>query len=546
MIPSAFRCIVAIALVGAACGDDHVGPDPDPADPCSAGGGLVHTGQAGTELWRPADNPHRVPGTLEIAGTLTIEPGVLVCLGADAAVIIASHDATIVARGTAAAPIVFTALEPDRPWAGIHADAECTNPPCIVTSAVISNARIEHARHGIVTGAFTRIDSVHFRQIRCTAARVEHIARSRVDSAGLDGCPAVEIGLGASRGASDTFEDVTIVGSGGDGLSVRSFGLTTSDAPAGSLSILGGRIDESAGVGLRFAPQYRGASVLAARPVHVSGGGAEAVWAPLGAVAKIWPTVPAQDGLRGNASDTVVVWGDAAEAGAIVLGPAVVWQTRSNFLQQDVSWGTGTELRLEPGAQLDLREDLRGTGAFIANGAGGAPVTITGAGAILLQCESIESSCDHGSRLTNTRLDGVQLTSRQHIVLDTVHAVRSRLEIGGTASRVMNIIVEDALGPAFILLSDVRVSGCTVRNNAFYGIIVRESATGATISSCTFESNRNAGVWNVGPAPLDARFNWWGDPAGPNGVNGDGVQGNVLYEPWLDAPPVAGPVGLGH
>ncbi|HEX2167386.1 MAG TPA: right-handed parallel beta-helix repeat-containing protein, partial [Longimicrobiales bacterium] len=532
ILPRSRRCMIvfafAFAIAFVACDDDQIGPEPLPADPCGEPGGVVHAENVGDEVWRAADNPHRVARTLNVTGPLTIESGVLVCAAADAAIIITSYGATIDARGTPAAPIVFTALDADQPWAGIHAVAQCANAPCASSVGVISNARVEHARHGIVTGAFTRIDSVHFRQILCTAARVEHIARSRVDSAGLEGCAAVEIGLGASRGTSDTFEDVTIVGSGGDGLSIRTFGSTTGDPPAGTVSILGGRIEGSAGVGLRFARQFRGANVLDARPVSVSGSGAEAVWAPLGAVAKIWPGVRAQEELRGTVSDTAVIWGRPENPGTITLGSSVVWQTRSTFLREDVSWDAETELRLEPGAHLDLRDDIRATGGFVARGAPIAPVTITGAGAIILECEPAGTSCDQRSHLRHTRLEGVQLTSHQHIVLDTVQAVRSRLEIGGAASRVTDIIVEDALGPAFILLSDVRVTDCTVRNNAFYGIIARASSAGASISGCVFESNRNAGVWNVAAEPLDARFNWWGDPAGPLGPGGDGVQGNVV------------------
>jgi parallel beta-helix repeat protein len=347
------------------------------------------------------------------------------------------------------------------------------------------------------------------------------------------------MGIAASRGGIDTFEDNVIRGSGGDGLAVQWFGQP-SGGSTGTVAILGGRIESSAGVGMRFHSHYRGGDVSAGRPVRIIGTGDVPVWAPLDAIAMIWPTIGAQDSLAGNAADTVVVWGHPTGVSDIVLGPAVVWQTRTNFGIQLVQWGDDIAVRLAAGARLDLQESMRATGAFIATGSAGAPVSITGAGAIRLECETAQPLCDAGSRITNVRMDGIELTSHQHIVLDSVDARRVRLEIGGAASRVSNITVEDALGPAFIVLSDVTVSDCTVRNNDFYGIIVYESSTNASIRNCVFESNRNAGVWNVGPALLDARFNWWGDPAGPLGPDGDGVQGNVDYSSHLTSPPGTG------
>ncbi|MBR9990476.1 MAG: right-handed parallel beta-helix repeat-containing protein [Gemmatimonadetes bacterium] len=532
--------LLLMTVATVACGSDAIAPDPEPATGCAAAGGVTHTGTIASTAWRTADNPHSVPGPLSITGTLSIEPGVLICAGANAAITLTSPDATIDARGTAAAPIVFTAADPAEPWAGIHASVACATAPCTAAEGVISNARIEYARQGIVAGDFVRVDSVHFRHIRCTAARVVHIARSVVDSAGQDGCPAVEIGIAASRGGIDTFEDVVIRGSGGDGLRVQAFGPGGGGSATGSVEILGGRIEGSAGVGLRFSMLYREGNVSAARPVRIVGSGNEPVWAPLEAVAMIWPTIGAQNDLRGNAADTAVIWGNLVGVSEVVLGGTVVWQPRTALVEFGIRWGDDVEVRLEAGSRLDLRNDLISTGRFVARGTSNSPVTITGAGVIRLECDPIGGGCNHGSRMVNTRLDGVHFVSHQYTVLDSVHARRVRLVIGGPASRVTNITVEDALGPAFDLYSDVRVSNCAVRNNAFYGIIVYESAANATIHNCDFEANRNAGVWNVGNAPLDARFNWWGDEQGPFGSNGDGVQGSVNYEPFLQAPPEAG------
>jgi hypothetical protein len=531
---------IAPALLVIACGSDAVGPDPIPATGCQAAGGVTHPADILDAVWREADNPHRVPASLGVAGTLVIEPGALVCVGADAAITLTSFDAVIDARGTADAPITFTAIDSAEPWAGIHASPDCVAAPCTPVEGIISNAIVEYARQGIVAGEFIRVDSVHFRQIRCTAARVVNIARSVVDSAGLDGCAAVELGIAASRGGIDTFEDVVIRRSGGDGLRVQVFGLTGGSGPSGSVAILGGRIERSAGVGLRFAIQYRAGAVSQARPVRIVNSGAEPVWGPFDAVVRIWPSIGAQNDLRGNDADTAVIWGNVESVSEVVLGGTVVWQPRADFMDRWLRWGENVAVRLEAGSRLDLRADMLGTGRFETRGTAVSPVTITGAGVIRLECEPVGSGCNHGSRLVNTRLDGVQFTTHQHTVLDGIHGRRIRLEVGGPASRVTNATIEDALGPSFGLHSDVHVSNCIVRNNGFYGIIAYESAVGATITNCNIEENRNSGVWKVGDVPIDARYNWWGDEEGPFGPNGDGVQGAVNYEPFLSSPPQVG------
>ena len=71
-----------------------------------------------------------------------------------------------------------------------------------------------------------------------------------------------------------------------------------------------------------------------------------------------------------------------------------------------------------------------------------------------------------------------------------------------------------------------RVLRCTITDSPYYGIRVLDGAP-AEIHECNLERNAGLGVDNFGTATVDARRNWWGDPAGPHGPAGDGVSGNV-------------------
>jgi hypothetical protein len=110
----------------------------------------------------------------------------------------------------------------------------------------------------------------------------------------------------------------------------------------------------------------------------------------------------------------------------------------------------------------------------------------------------------------------------------------------------------------------LQVEDNTVRRARYAGLWI-EPRTGTLVASNnTLEDNREGvatwspggmavvlrdnaivgnevGARHTGPAPLDLRHNWWGSPDGPSGLgpgSGDAVVGNVLFDPWLTAPPV--------
>lgn len=81
----------------------------------------------------------------------------------------------------------------------------------------------------------------------------------------------------------------------------------------------------------------------------------------------------------------------------------------------------------------------------------------------------------------------------------------------------------------------IEMSSCEVVDSRGDGVHV-EVADGVRISDCDIHGNAGAGVVNFDSLPVAARDNWWGDPAGPFGPAGDGVDGLVDYDPWRTEP----------
>ena len=77
----------------------------------------------------------------------------------------------------------------------------------------------------------------------------------------------------------------------------------------------------------------------------------------------------------------------------------------------------------------------------------------------------------------------------------------------------------------------VQLNNCEISGSAFTGlsVFIFGSAT-ARVSSCNIVGNLIDGAFVLAhptlPA-LDARGNWWGDPAGPQGPKGNNVSGHI-------------------
>jgi hypothetical protein len=108
----------------------------------------------------------------------------------------------------------------------------------------------------------------------------------------------------------------------------------------------------------------------------------------------------------------------------------------------------------------------------------------------------------------------------------------------------------DSYGIDFIATgsSPIAATNAAILNNwiynCAYGVILRSDgcATGAQIAYNVIQSN-SVGLDNtVGSSPVNAAYNYWGDPTGPYNATtnpsglGNPVNGNVNYQPYLTTP----------
>jgi hypothetical protein len=94
--------------------------------------------------------------------------------------------------------------------------------------------------------------------------------------------------------------------------------------------------------------------------------------------------------------------------------------------------------------------------------------------------------------------------------------------------------------------NETLLTDCEISGSEWVGMYVAADPTADSlprVTSCNVFGNARDGVVNWAAMQLDARGNWWGDPTGPQGPQGDGVArfGEV------DAnDPLAAPVGLDY
>ncbi|MBC8073752.1 MAG: hypothetical protein IAG13_35860, partial [Deltaproteobacteria bacterium] len=105
------------------------GSCPEPSGP-----GVDHTADiTADETWAAADGPHRIPNSIAIEATVSVEACAIVLLGADVYVAVGDDDVTgrLVATGEVTTdadgtvdvrPVHFDAIDPTQPWAQISAE----------------------------------------------------------------------------------------------------------------------------------------------------------------------------------------------------------------------------------------------------------------------------------------------------------------------------------------------------------------------------------------------------------------------------------------
>jgi hypothetical protein len=514
---------------------------------CDPGlGGQTHTDSVlAAETWTRASNPHRVNQPIYIhgAGVLTLQPGVLVCFGTGAG--LAAHGGgRLVANGLDTARIVLTAADPDSGWWGVH----MAGSPA--TGSTLRNVLLEHTRtvYSLSTNDYhaAAIDSVVFRQIEHGLhlwGRGTSIRRSRLDTITSAAVPAVALGNLV------TFEKNTIRGAAGVGLAV----LGTS-----GVSLLGGRIEESGGVGLQ-ATTIAGPGFTSTQPVRVVGGASYPAELSVGAFSKIYTQTSHQDSLLGNARDTLVVTGGALTWLGIASNK-IPWHVTSNITV--TGWGG---LNALPGARLAFDSAVFITaengGRVVARGTAAAPVLFTRATGAVWGGINLQGQPALGSTLTNVRIEnamyGVFGGGAHPVVIDSAVFRRNwgAIWLMGNDSRISRSRIDSAsYSPAVLLwgsrsimesvlirgsewnalsIHEAQVLSCEIRDSGGTGIVL---AAVSEVHNCNLENNGGPGILNSASSTANVTDNWWGDAAGPTGPNGDGVSGMVDYTPWRTTP----------
>lgn len=554
--------VLAVALL-AGCGPDlplDAGGAPIPAPggasfqlnpACSGAGGVTHAGGTltATERWYPADNPHRVTGTVVVAagGHLRIQAGALVCFDANVAVQ-AVNGGTFAVDGHDTAVAVLTAAELAQGWGGIV----LSDTPA--TTSFLRNARVEHVPGTAVLARDRHLlvmDSVRIRQTG-QAANLES-PHSRILRSVVDTTTAVWAGA-VALGDSTRFTQTTIRGAANYGLVVL--------ASSGVL-LAGGRIEGSGGVGL-----WAWDGVAAAQPIRVVGGGAHPAELSIGALAELYPSAAAQDSLLGNARDTLYLLGGHLNT-TVYAQPNLPWRVLLT-----VTVTSGGILRASPGAHLALQQNvgIRAElgGRVAVRGAPGNPVVLTATdtaapwlgirlegaplSASYLTSVRIEHTSDYANALfagTDHRVlvDSAVIRQAGYGVAlwsDGSRISRSRIDTTRVAGSPAVLLVSDAIlestlirgsaGHGLEIWGPARVRSCEIRESAGDGIEMR--GWPVDVHNCNLVDNGGVGIRSLAsytPVP-SGTDNWWGDAAGPTGPGGDGVSGAVTVSPWRATP----------
>jgi hypothetical protein len=572
MIPSTritlhgrLRSRLSLAMLLAACAAAVACERGQPTDPervaperpsltlnpaCDPGlGGQTHTDSVlAPETWTRANNPHRVDGFVHIegAGVLTLQPGVLVCFGTYGA-LLGENGGRLAATGLDTARIVLTATDPAIGWWGVHlADypsAASTLKHVRLEHSFAATALSTHDDHAVL------IDSAVFRQNENGLylwGRGTSIRHSRVDTVRGPAEPAVTLGNLV------TWERNVVSGAAGVGLAV----LGTAN-----VTLLGGRIEGSGGVGLKVTTT--GIGFVDADPVRVVGGAGYPAEMVVSAFPVIYPAVADQDSLLGNTRDTLVVTGGILQQWA-QPGPALPWRVTDRIRVQ----GSGI-LLARPGASLAMDSAVYiiadDGGRVLARGTAAAAVlftSTTSAGWLGIRLTGVTSL---SSYLTNVRVEHVNdyygVNAYGHPVVIDSSVFRqngSAMWLSFAASRVSRTRVDTTLFeiPAVMLGGNVTLESTLIRGSAGSGLAtttsgpqilsceIRDSAehgieffAAVEVHNCNLFNNGGAGIHRSGGSvPTNVEDNWWGDASGPFGPNGDGANGALDYSPWRTTP----------
>lgn len=231
-----------------------------------------------------------------------------------------------------------------------------------------------------------------------------------------------------------------------------------------------------------------------------------------------------------------------------------------------VAGGTWTG---SPGALLEVDAGTATLASVNLTDADGSGLTVHEGAALTLQRSVVNDTGGYGitveggtAEVTDTRLSQADLY--------LVHADGGRLRLAGNelvrnhcaiellggadATLTGNHVTTTEHGLQIVNAGDIALDGNRFQGQfralvldggqlGLQGNVFQATETAVTIEegqallhNNSFEGNGVA-LDNDGATTVDARWNWWGSPEGPNTPDGETVEGPALVDPWLTAPP---------
>jgi uncharacterized repeat protein (TIGR01451 family) len=242
---------------------------------------------------------------------------------------------------------------------------------------------------------------------------------------------------------------------------------------------------------------------------------------------------------RGNSASGNLVNGAGIQG--LVGGPLTLdWSGQTDLplrLNADVVVRSGGVLTLSPGTIVKAgtpQHDLIVDGSLVARGTETQPVVFT---SFKDDARGGDTNND-GTASAPTPGDWGQVWLRAASSANVLeHCV---LAWGGAVN------VTDTLANLRIDTLGVSATSCTIERSRQSGVHLTASPPPPLFSGNRLQSNTGHGLLHAGSGLLDARHNWWGAPSGPlhptlnPGGQGNRVSDNVLFDPWLTAPAAAG------
>ncbi|MBA7688778.1 hypothetical protein ES703_97267 [subsurface metagenome] len=133
---------------------------------------------------------------------------------------------------------------------------------------------------------------------------------------------------------------------------------------------------------------------------------------------------------------------------------------------------------------------------------------------------------------------GININDAGAVAQDAVTVTGNTIKGSGTGKGFREGI---RIGRTDQVLSNISITNNTVQMNTAGIKIWNDGADGVVVNYNDISGNVTYGVQNTDTDDLDAKYNWWGDAAGPSittnpyndNTGGDAVSTNVDYIPWL-------------